>query len=384
MKVQSFILLLFLLVSLSCSRDRVMISGVVEGGAKTGISLEELNINQTVRIDSIRTEKDGSFKFSTRLEEPRLMLLRNDRGQILNLLPFPGENISIRTSYKSFGHGYQVEGSPESEKIRLLVEHLHKTRRTVDSLVQVADSIEQGDDPRLALARTAYQQTLINQKRFTIRFLVENVKSLSSVYALYQKFDEEYYVLGEDTDLQYYKIVADSLESVYPDVSLVHSLREDVKKREALYEEKRQMDMLMSMAEETGMPNLSIPDREGNEISLSELKGKVVLVIFWASGNEESVRSLVQLQSVYDRYRDKGFEIYAISLDNDKIKWMNAIDYNEFNWINVSELSYPDSRADKLYNVQQLPAGYLVNREGEIVARDLYGRTLETWLDNLL
>ncbi|MFO7932633.1 MAG: TlpA disulfide reductase family protein [Bacteroidales bacterium] len=384
MKVQSFILLLFLLVSLSCSRDRVVISGVVEGGAKTGISLEELNINQTARIDSIRTEKDGSFKFSTSLEEPRLMLLRNDRGQILNLLPFPRENISIRTSYKSFGHGYQVEGSPESEKIRLLVEHLHKTRRAVDSLVQVADSIEQGDDPRLALARTAYQQTLINQKRFTIRFLVENVKSLSSVYALYQKFDEEYYVLGEDTDLQYYKIVADSLESVYPDVSLVRSLREDVKKREALYEEKRQMDMLMSMAEETGMPNLSIPDREGNEISLSELKGKVVLVIFWASGNEESVRSLVQLQSVYDRYRDKGFEIYAISLDNDKIKWMNAIDYNEFNWINVSELSYPDSRADKLYNVQKLPAGYLVNREGEIVVRDLYGRTLETWLDNLL
>jgi hypothetical protein len=384
MKIRSIILLLILLVSLSCSRDRVVISGVLEGGAGTGISLEKLDVNQTVQIDSIRTENDGSFNFATRLDEPRLMLLRNDRGQILNLLPFPGEQISIRTSYKSFGHGYQVEGSPESEKIRLLVEHLHTTRRRVDSLVQVADSIEQGDDPRLALARTAYQQTLIKQKRFSIRFLVENVKSLSSVYALYQKFDEQYYVLGEDTDLQYYKIVADSLESVYPDVSLVQSLREDIRKREALYEEKRQMDMLMSMAEETGLPDLSIPDREGNDISLSELKGKVVLVIFWASGNEESVRSLIGLQSVYDRYKEKGFEIYAVSLDNDKIKWMNAIDYNEFDWINVSELSYPDSRGDKLYNVQQLPAGYLVNREGEIVARDLYGRTLETWLDNLL
>lgn len=144
------------------------------------------------------------------------------------------------------------------------------------------------------------------------------------------------------------------------------------------------MDKLLGMAEETGLPGLSIPDRNGNEISLSDLKGKVVLVIFWASGNEESVRTLINLQPIYDRYRDRGFEIYAVSLDNEKVLWMNAIDFNEFDWINVSELSYPESKADMLYNVTRLPAGFLVSREGDIVARDLYGKTLETWLDNLL
>jgi len=384
MKIRSLILLFSLGVSLSCSRDKVIISGVVEGGARTGISLERLDVNRTTVIDSIKTDRDGSFSFSTRMEEPQLMLLRNDRGEILNLLPFPGDRISVRTAYNSFGHGYQVKGSPESEKIRLLVEHLKKTRSTIDSLVNVIDSIQQSDHPRIALAHTAYQQALINQKRYTIRFVVENMKALSSVYALYQKFDEENYILGEEPDLQYYKTVADSLESLYPGISLVKSLREDIRNKEALYLERKQMEQLLSRAEEIGLPEISIPDRDGNEIILSDLKGKVVLVVFWASGNEESIRTLIRLQSTYDRYHEKGFEIYAVSLDNDKIRWISAIDFNEFDWINVSELSYPDSRTDKLYNVTQLPTSFLINREGQMVARDLYGKTLETWLDNLL
>ena len=380
----SLVILMALVIALSCSSDKVVISGEVEGGARTGISLERLDINRTTLIDSTRTGRDGSFSFSTRIGEPQLFLLRNERGAIINLLPFPGDRISVSTGYHSFGQGYRVKGSPESEKIRQLVEHLQKTRTTIDSLVGVVDSIDQRDDPRFALARTAYQQALINQKRYTIRFLVENIKSLSSVYALYQKFDEENYILGEEPDLQYFKIVADSLESVYPDISLVRSLRTDIERREVIHQEKQKMEQLLSMAEETGLPELSIPDLEGNEIALSALEGKVVLVIFWASGNEESVRALLRLQPTYTRYHDRGFEIYAISLDNNRIQWMNAIDFNEFEWVNVSELSYPDSKADMLYNVSRLPSSYLINREGDIVARDLYGRTLETWLDNLL
>ena len=63
---------------------------------------------------------------------------------------------------------------------------------------------------------------------------------------------------------------------------------------------------------------------------------------------------------------------------------MNAIDFNEFNWINVSELSFPESKAALLYNITQLPTNFLINREGDIVGSNLYGRNLETWLDNLI
>jgi peroxiredoxin len=205
------------------------------------------------------------------------------------------------------------------------------------------------------------------------------------VYALYQKYDDENPVLGAESDLQYYKTVADSLEKHHPNSSLTLSLRADINRREALIRDASRFDELMALAEkESGMLDLTIPDREGEEISLSSLKGKVILIVFWASGNNTSIQSLLQLKSTYDRYHDQGFEVYAISLDNNKINWMSAIDFNEFTWINVSELSYPDSKADMLYNVSSLPTTFLMNREGEIVAKNLSGRTLETWLDNLI
>jgi peroxiredoxin len=211
------------------------------------------------------------------------------------------------------------------------------------------------------------------------------MSSLSSVYALYQKYDDSNLVLAEETDLQYFKSVADSLEVTFPNSSLTKSLRADINTREARFREQQQMDQLLSMADgETGLLELSIPDRDGNEIPLSSFQGKVILLSFWASGNQQSIRSLLQLKSTYIRYHGEGFEVYAISLDNNKIDWMKAIDFNEFPWTNVSELSYPESRAAVLYNVSGLPTNFLINREGEIVARNLYGRTLDTWLDNLL
>jgi len=251
-----------------------------------------------------------------------------------------------------------------------------------ESLALIVDDPE---SPRMNVIRDAYSRAIINQKRFTIRYLLEHMHSLSSIYALYQKYDQEDLVLGLESDLQYFKVVADSLEVSHPNSSLTRSLRADIDLRENEFLNARNMNTLLEMAEEqTGLLDLSIPDREGKEKKLSDYKGKVILVVFWASGNQASINALLQLKSTYNKYHVKGFEIYSISLDNNKYRWMNSMDFNEFNWINVSELSYPESKASLIYNVTSLPSSYLINRDGDIVAKNLFGRTLETWLDNLL
>jgi peroxiredoxin len=276
-------------------------------------------------------------------------------------------------------------GSEESEGIRLLVEQLDQTRNTLDSLHTVAGDIGDPENPQVDLIRKTYAQSIIRQKRYTINYLVDHLGSLSSVYALYQKYNEEILVLNEENDLQYFKVVADSLQNTYPNSSLTLSLQADIKQREAAFEEAAKLNSILEMADEvSGMLNLSIPDRDGNEIALSSLRGKVILISFWASGNNPSIQALLQLQTTYRKYGGKGFEVYAISMDNNKVNWMNAIDFNEFNWINVSELSFPESRAALLYNITRLPTNFLINREGDIVGKNLYGRTLETWLDNLI
>jgi peroxiredoxin len=384
MRIKYLLWLPILLAGFACQRNHVKIEGRVEGGQDMSLSLERLDVNRTTVIDSANAGPGGVFSFRVKLEGPELFILKNSSGEILNLLLYPGDRVMVSTSAASFGKEYRVEGSEESENIRILVEQLNRTRKVLDSLFHAAETIEDPQSPRMKLLRTAYTEAIVSQKRFTIRYLVEHMNDLSSVYALYQKYDEESLVLGMESDFQYFRVVADSLEVSHPNSSLTRSLRTDIQQREAAFAQASHISKLLEEAEETGFIDVSIPDREGREIPLSSLKGKVVLVVFWASGNEASISTLLQLKSTYDRYRPKGFEVYAISLDNNKLSWMNAMDFNEFNWVNVSDLSYPDSKVSRLYNVTSLPSSYLINREGEMMAKNLYGKRLETWLDNLL
>ena len=385
MRIQYTIFLLLILAGSACKRYNVNIQGSVNEGEGQNLTLERLEVNRTFVVDSSTIGKGGKFSMATNLEAPELFVLRYSNGEIVNLLISPGENIMLTADAGSFARGYKVEGSEESENIRLLVEHLNRTRSILDSLQRVAATVGDPESPRMKVLRNAYAQTIVKQKRFTIRYLVEHMKSLSSVYALYQKYGEQDLVMGLQEDLQYFKVIADSLEVAFPNSSLTKSLRADINRREAEFRMASQLNSLLDLAgEPSGLLDLSIPDREGKEITLSDYKGKVILVVFWASGNQASINTLLQLKSTYQLYHSKGFEVYAISLDNKKLQWMNAIDFNEFSWINVSELSYPDSRANRIYNVTSLPAGFLINRDGDIVARDLYGRNLGTWLDNLL
>jgi len=377
--------LLIALAGFSCNSTRTEITGRISGGEETYLRLERLDVNRTSLVDSVLTARDGSFAIKLGLEEPELYILRSEQGALINLLVFPGDRITVNSSMDTFGKEYEILGSEESEGIRTLVEHLNQTRLVLDSLQAVAGDIGDPENPQFELIRNTYAQAVIKQKRFTIKYLVEHMGSLSSVYALYQKYSGENLVLNLENDLQYFKAVADSLEQMYPNSSLTLSLRADIKQREAAFAETARLNSLLEMADEVlGMMDLSIPDRDGNEVALSSLRGNVILLSFWASGNNSSIQALLQLQSTYRKYHDRGFEVYAISMDNNKINWMNAIDFNEFKWINVSELSFPESKAALMYNINQLPTNFLINRDGDIVAKNLYGRTLETWLDNLL
>ena len=290
--------MIMMVTGFACSSNKAEISGIVSGGAEKTLTLERLDVNRTTLIDSIIIKKDDSFSFKTQQDEAELFVIKNQAGEIINLLLSPGDDINLKTSHDSFGTGYQLEGSDESEGIRLLVDHLNQTRHELDSLLLVVDSIEDPENPQMGLIRSAYAQTIIKQKRFTIKYLIEHMTSLSSVYALYQKYDEQSMILGSESDLKYFKTVADSLEQVYPNSSLTISLRADITRREAEFNRNNQLNTLLQMADEpTGLLDLSIQDRDGKEITLSDFKGKAIMVFFWASGNENSINQLLQLKS---------------------------------------------------------------------------------------
>lgn len=372
------------LLLVSCDQgNKVTISGSYPDGKGEMLNVGMLNVNQLAPIDSVLVDRNGKFRIRFSLDDPELISVRNKRGKIINLLPFPGDEISLDISCSEFSSCYAVEGSEESEDIRMLASKAEFTKVVLDSIV---DLLNQSED-------SIYRQTLVAeylevfkaQKMYNIKFIVENITSLSSIYALYQRLGPEEYILNEVRDLQYLKIVADSISIRYPGSSLVTSLVQDVRNRQEAYNNRLLMNKLNEQGiSGAGHVELLIPDAEGNEISLNSLLGKVVLLNFWASGDQASIAANLSLKTIYEKYHSKGFEVYSVSLDNNKNLWRDVVRFEEYKWIDVCELTYPDSYAASIYNITQLPTTYLIDKEGNIVAKNLSGRVLGTWLDNLL
>jgi peroxiredoxin len=132
-------------------------------------------------------------------------------------------------------------------------------------------------------------------------------------------------------------------------------------------------------------PDIKLQDRDGNVLPLSSLKGKVVLLDFWASWCGPCRHENPNVVKAYDKFKDKGFTIYSVSLDNNRDAWLKAIEKDKLSWnSHVSDLKGWKSAGAALYQVRGIPATFLIGKDGKIVARNLRGARLEEKLTELL
>lgn len=375
---------LLILIFFSCSKKpNATVKGTLSNGKGEIVRLERLNINVVEPVDSQIINKKNNFRFNLKIEHPDIFLIKNKNGKFISLIIHPGEHIQFSGDYETYDKNYIVSGSSDSEKIKLLVAKLEETKSQFKELEKTYSEFSSLTEAQSNEYINKTQAVLKDQRNFSIRFIMENLYSLSSIYALYQTYAPNQLILGENRDLQYMKIVADTLSKIYPDVPLVTSFVKDARDSENRYYNLLSLSGKISKAE-TGLPDISLTAQNGKDISLSSLKGKAVLLYFWASSSTESRDQNPSLLRIYKKYKNKGFEVYAVSMDDNKESWEKAIWMDELNWINVRELNSSESKAALTYNVTKLPTNYLINTEGVIIAKNLYGRELEKWLDNIL
>ena len=131
-------------------------------------------------------------------------------------------------------------------------------------------------------------------------------------------------------------------------------------------------------------PEISLPQPDGTVMSLSDLRGKVVLVDFWASWCKPCRIENPRVVQMYNKYKDQGFEIYGVSLDRNKDAWVQAIEKDGLTWHHVSDLKFWQSEAAQTYGVRGIPYTVLLDKEGRIVAESLRGQALEEKVASLL
>jgi len=131
-------------------------------------------------------------------------------------------------------------------------------------------------------------------------------------------------------------------------------------------------------------PDIQLEDPNGNVIALSSLRGQVVLLDFWASWCKPCRQENPTVVAAYNKYKNEGFTIYSVSLDEDKAAWEKAIKADNLSWVNhVSDLKGWQSSAAALYGVQSIPASFLIDKNGAIIGKDLRGAALEQKLQEV-
>lgn len=376
MKRIYFVITALILAFTSCQNSKVNINGRFVGSEANMVYLEKTSTLDQKLIDSVELADDGSFvlKLEDASKTPTLYnIIFNDER--VPLLLTAGENVTINAAGNVL-RNYTIDGSVESELLHSFNKEYVEGVIKLNNILSKYTASDIDEQEQLELAKE-YTQLRNAIKRSQLRFIVENKQNIAAVYALYQRLPNDQNLFSGDTDVIYYRTVAESIEQSYPESPYLPILRSQIARMDAQLS-------LLSQVKEVNFPEILMPDMYGNKQSLSALTGKVVLLHFWSAtvGNANAMNA--DLKEIYAKYKEQGFEIYQVAIDTSKALWINAVQEQKLPWISVSDMLGEASPTLGAYNITNLPANFLIDRKGNIVGKDLAGDELEAQIKKLI
>lgn len=379
MRRRHIFILAFLLFLSACQNKSVEITGILEYPVKgTYIFLDELRSNELITVDSVMLSSAGNFDFKRRLKNPSFYLLKINQNNFLTMLLEPGQKIKLTSHFDSLNYPVVVSGSKGTA---LMAEYNKNLRNTINKLRRLSVIHDRNiDNPRLQEIIDSLDNLAggyLNEiNSYTKSYIDNNLSSLVSLVALYQQISPSVYVLNPERDYSYFHKVDSSMFSQYPDYEPVVTLHNQVEQLKARIEEKNPL----SNGDNGEMiaPEIALPSPAGDTVRLSSTRGSIVLLDFWASWCSPCRIESPNLVKAYETYHSKGFQIYQVSLDKTKDAWIKGIEDDHLGrWIHVSDVKYWSSVVVSLYRIESIPANYLLDREGRVIAANLRGDALQ-------
>ena len=320
-KVVYFLLALVLVGLGACDNEpKFKVQGEVKGAADKTLYLEASALEGIVLLDSVKLKGDGSFSFAeARPESPEFYRLRMG-NQVINFSVDSTETVTVKTDAGKFDTDYQIEGSENNLKIKELVMLQAELQQKVDKLAQ--------SKMPAGLVQNQLASLVKEYKEKVKRNYIYAAPNTSYAYfALFQTLNG-YMIfdpLASKEDVKCFAAVATSLNNTYPHADRSRNLYNMVIKGMKNTREPQQetLEVDPSIVTETGVIDIKLKDLKGNVRTLTELKGKVVLVDFTVYNNVLSADHNLALRELYNKFHDKGLEIYQVSLDADEHFWKN-------------------------------------------------------------
>jgi len=366
----------------SCGEKQFHVEGTITNAQDSVLYFENIGISEITTIDSVVLDAAGHFAFSGKpVGAPEFYRLRIS-DQIINIAVDSTETITIKAKYPQMATQYEVDGSDNCVKIKelaLLQMNLQQhaiqvsndenltVRQTNDSLLSIIQQYKDGvkrnyifTAPDKSYAYFALFQTLGNMLLFNPRSDKDDVKAYAAVATSWDT-----YYPGSERGTNLHNIAIEGMNTI--------RIREAQQARAAFPADKIQ---------EAGVIDIQLTDNKGTLRKLTDLKGQVVLLDFHVFAAEDSPARILLLRELYNKYHDRGLQIYQVSIDPDEHFWKQQT--AALPWISVREPLGVQSPVLSIYNVTSLPEFFVIDRNSNIVGRSETIKDLPQRIESLL
>jgi peroxiredoxin len=345
----------------------VSVSGMIVNTSFKEIELVKLksdgNFESSMKSD---LASNGSFLFKGVLKTPDYYYVKLN-NQLIPLILRNNSEIKIYGDGNKLDKFCNIINSDESQQLLEFQRAEMNWKRILDSA-----NVEVGKNPMR-------QQEIYNQ--------------ITPKYMEFQQFQQNYVQMNQNTaalfpmikmfdpnkDFDNYQLIVSQVINSFPESSLVKA------EQERYLQFKKKLIDDNPLAKGKFAPDFEeLKTDRKTKMKLSDLKGNVVLLDFWASWCGPCRRENPNVVKTYAKYKDSGFTVMSVSLDNDKAKWLEAITKDSLTWSNhVSDLGGWQSKVSRIYSISSIPQTYLLDREGKIIASNLRGQALEEELKKI-
>ncbi len=374
--MRTFINFFLLFFSMSCSSDKkvadggwdVVISGKVNYPQQGLILIQEMRNDGSGKVDSTKLKSDNTYSIKVHLTEPGIYGINFFRKQSVNLM-VDHSNIEVNVDGNNPQGMVQIKGSPDHDvfnKVQQLYQEAQQNPKLAAIEADFQKAASAKDAKKITELQTAYMAELERGNQKIIDLLKQTPASLV-LYNLLQDAN----LIDKDKHFDLFATSLQKFKTSWPNYSYTRDLDEMVAKMK--------VTAVGQLA-----PEIALPNPNGQVVKLSSLRGKYVLIDFWAKWCGPCRRENPNVVKAYHRFKGKGFEVFGVSLDKNKADWVKAIQEDGLVWTHVSDLKYFDCQAARDYNINAIPFSILLDKEGKIIAKNLRGAALEKKLEEVL